>query len=77
MIVFVGLSVVAYRGIGAEFIWPDIPWLTQTGSLWFGSISFAVELLFIRRMLNSSTLMPKLDLILKQNEELKNESQVY
>jgi PAS domain S-box-containing protein len=65
MIVFVALTVVAYRGIGAEFIWPDIPWLTQTGSLWFGSISFAVELLFIRRMLNASTLMPKFDVILQ------------
>ena len=50
MIVFVALSVVAYRGIGAEFIWPGTPWLTQAGSLWFGSISLAVELLFIRRM---------------------------
>jgi PAS domain S-box-containing protein len=65
MIVFVALSVVAYRGIGAEFIWPGIPWLTQAGSLWFGSISFAVELLFIRRMLNASTLMPKFDVILQ------------
>jgi PAS domain S-box-containing protein len=65
MIVFVALSVVAYRGIGAEFIWPGTPWLTQAGSLWFGSISLAVELLFIRRMLNASTLMPKFDVILQ------------
>ena len=65
MIVFVALSVIAYRGIGAEFIWPGIPWLTQSGSLWFGSISLAVELLFIRRMLNASALMPKFDVILK------------
>jgi PAS domain S-box-containing protein len=65
MIVLVGLSVIAYRGLGAEYIWQNTPWLTQTGPLLFGTLTLGVELLFIRRMLETLTLLPKLDPVLK------------
>ena len=64
--IILGVLVVwSYRGVGAESIWPDTPWLTQTGALWFGAIAFVVELTFIRRILHTSILLPKLDNVLK------------
>ncbi len=65
MIVLVALSVIAYRGLGAEYIWQNTPWLTQTGSLLFGTLTLGVQLMFIRRMLQTSTLLPKLDPVVK------------
>jgi PAS domain S-box-containing protein len=59
------LAVWSYRGVGAESIWPNTPWLTQTGALWFGAFAFVVELTFIRRILHTPLLLPKLDNVLK------------
>ncbi|MEN9897055.1 MAG: hypothetical protein RLZZ66_704 [Pseudomonadota bacterium] len=65
MIILVALSVITYRGLGAEYVWLNTPWLTQTGSLLFGTLTLGVELLFIRRMLYTATLLPRLDYFLK------------
>ena len=65
MIVLFAMAVIAHRGLGAEYIWQQIPWLTQTGSLLFGTLTIAVELLFIRRMLQAPILLPTLDPIFK------------
>ena len=64
-IIFSVLILLSYRGIGAESIWFDIPWLTQTSTLWFGAFAFVMKLIFIRYILNTSILLPKLDDVLK------------
>jgi len=64
-IIFSVLIFLSYRGIGAESIWFDIPWLTQTSTLWFGAFAFVMKLIFIRYILNTSILLPKLDDVLK------------
>lgn len=65
MIVLFAMGVIAHRGLGSEYIWQQIPWLTQTGSLLFGTLTIAVELLFIRRMLQAPILLPTMDPIFK------------
>jgi PAS domain S-box-containing protein len=65
MIVLFAMGVIAHRGLGSEYIWQQIPWLTQTGSLLFGTLTIAVELLFIRRMLQAPILLPTMDCIFK------------
>lgn len=65
MIFFLALTFLANRGLGAEYIWTNLPWLTQRGSLFFGSFYLANQLLFVRRILNTQKLIPSLDLILK------------
>ena len=65
MVVLVAISIIAFRGLGAEYVWQNTPWLTQTGSLLFGTLTLGVELLFIRRILQTPILIPKLDLIVK------------
>ncbi len=65
MIVFIGLTFLANRGLGAEYIWPNLPWLSQRGSLIFGSFYLVAQLLFVYRILNIRKLIPRLDLIVK------------
>jgi len=65
MIFFLGLCFLANRGLGAEYIWPNLPWITQRGSLIFGSFYLVANLLFVSRILNTKKLIPKLDLIVK------------
>ncbi len=65
MIVFIALVFIAYRGIGAEFIWPNFPFLTQTGTLNFGALTLTAHLLFINRLLDTKKLLPRFDLIVK------------
>ncbi len=65
MIFFIALTFLANRGLGTEYIWTNVPWLTQRGSLIFGSFYLAAQLLFVRRILNTKKLIPRLDLIIK------------
>jgi PAS domain S-box-containing protein len=65
MIFFIALTFLANRGLGSEYIWINVPWLAQRGSLIFGSFYLATQLLFVRRILNTKKLIPGLDLILK------------
>ncbi len=65
MIFFTALVCLTNQGLGAEFIWPNVPWLTQMGSLCFGAFTLASHLLFIRRILDTQRLMPRLDPMFK------------
>ncbi len=66
MIFFTAFVFIANRGLGAEFIWPNIPFLTQIGSLGFGSFTLAAHLLFISRLLNIQRCMPRFNWIVKR-----------
>ena len=66
MIFFTACAFIANRGLGAEFIWPNSPFLTQTGSLGFGSFTLAAHLLFISRLLNIQRCMPRFNWIVKR-----------
>jgi len=66
MIFFTACVFIANRGLGAEFIWPNSPFLTQTGSLGFGSFTLAAHLLFISRLLNIQRCMPRFNWIVKR-----------
>ncbi|HCT99799.1 MAG TPA: hypothetical protein DF614_07020, partial [Methylococcaceae bacterium] len=61
MTLFIALTLTAYRGLGAEFLWPHFPQLTQVGALFFGSLTLATKLAFMRRMLSMKWTMPRLD----------------
>ena len=65
MIIFIALVFIAYRGLGAEFTWPNFPYLTQTGVLDFGAITLTAHLLFINRLLDTQRIIPRFDLIFK------------
>jgi PAS domain S-box-containing protein len=65
MIFFMGLAFIASRGFGAEYVWPNIPWLTERGTLIFGLCYFVFQLLFICRVLLIQQLIPRFYLIAK------------
>ncbi len=65
MIIFVALAFIGNRGFGHEFLWHDLPWLSQIAPLSFGSIALVSQLFFVRRMLDTPILVPKIDYILK------------
>ncbi len=65
MIFFMALSFIVSRGLGATYVWPHTPWLTERGLLIFASLFFVSQLLFIYRVLKLQQLMPRLGLIAK------------
>ncbi len=65
MVFFMGLAFIASRGFGAEYVWPNIPWLTERGTLIFGFFYFVFQLLFICRVLHIQQLIPRFYLIAK------------
>jgi two-component system, sensor histidine kinase LadS len=65
MIFFTACTFIANRGLGAELIWPNFPFLTQIGSLGFGSFALAGHLLFISRLLHFKQQLPRLNLFIK------------
>ncbi len=65
MIIFVALSFIGNRGFGSEFLWQDLTWLNRIAPLAFGSIALTSQLFFVRRMLDTPILVPKIDRILK------------
>jgi len=65
IIFFSIFSYLAYRGLGAEYLWPNVIWLTQKGLLIFGSYYFVSQLWFVCRILNTQQVIPKFDLVAK------------
>ena len=65
MIFFTACTFIANRGLGAELIRPNFPFLTQIGSLGFGSFALAGHLLFISRLLHFKQHLPRLNLFIK------------
>ncbi|MEI6747062.1 MAG: 7TM-DISM domain-containing protein [Methylococcaceae bacterium] len=66
MIIFVALTMIANRGFGSEFLWHSSPWLTRIlPPLSFGALALVSQLFFIRRILDTPTLAPKIDDALK------------
>ncbi|MDD5214439.1 MAG: diguanylate cyclase [Methylococcales bacterium] len=64
-VIFGVLSHICVSGIGSEFIFGDNPFLAKSGTGISVSLSFIMLLLFARRMLDTETLMPKLDNCIK------------
>lgn len=65
MIIFVALSFIGNRGFGSEFLWHDLTWLNRIAPLAFGSLALTSQLFFVRRMLDTPILVPKIDYVLK------------
>jgi signal transduction histidine kinase/CheY-like chemotaxis protein len=65
MIVFVALVLIANRGFGSEFLWHNLTLINRIAPLSFGSIAMVLQLFFIRRMLVTPILVPKIDGVLK------------
>ena len=65
MVFLIACGFLANKGLGAEFIWPNCPWLTQRGSLGFGAFTLSAILLFIRGILSTQKQMPKVDWMIK------------
>ncbi|MEI6145986.1 MAG: 7TM-DISM domain-containing protein [Methylococcales bacterium] len=66
MIFFTACTFIANRGLGAELIWPNFPFLTQIGSLGFGSFALVGHLLFMSRLLNIKQHMPKISWVVNR-----------
>lgn len=64
IVFFLALAFFSFRGLGSEFIWQNSPWLTQKGSLIFGSLSAIAQILFLQHILNTRTLTPRLNSLL-------------
>lgn len=64
-VIFGVFSHICVSGIGSEFIFGDNPFLAKIGTNVGVSLSVCMLLLFARRMLDTATLMPKLDNCIK------------
>lgn len=61
---FVALTAIALasqNGLAKEFLWPDSTLWSETSTMTIFSLVFAITLLFMRRMLNTSMLIAKFD----------------
>ena len=65
MVLFVALTVLALRGLGSEFIWKNYPFLTQYGTISFGALATAFQLLFLQQVFNKVIVRLNFDLIVK------------
>ena len=65
MIFFLAMTFFASRGFGSEFLWHDSTWLTRIAPLSFGSIAMVFQLFFVRQILDTRHLAPKVDDALK------------
>lgn len=63
--VFSALTLATFVGVGAEYIWGGVPFLTKMGTNVFLSIALTAFLLFTRRMLSTAERLPVLDRLLK------------
>lgn len=59
------LTISASNGWGKEFIWPGTTLWSDIAISVFGSLTLAALLLFMRRMLNTREVMPRLDRLIK------------
>ena len=65
MIFFTALTLFANKGLGREFLWHDLAWLTRIAPLSFASFAMVSQVVFLRRMLDTFKLAPKIDCVLK------------
>ncbi|TGK96036.1 serine/threonine protein phosphatase [Leptospira brenneri] len=59
------LSIASYNGIASEYLWKNSPWLDQYSINLLISLVLILFLIFMRNLLNTDTLVPKLDFICK------------
>lgn len=64
MVIFIALTVIAYKGLGSECIWQNYPILTQIGPMCFGAIASSLQLLFLRQFFNKISLSLSVDRII-------------
>ena len=57
----IAMSFMSFRGLGTELFWQDSPEFTKVGTLLFSSFAAIAQLFFIRRILDTRTLMPRFD----------------
>ncbi|TGL23985.1 serine/threonine protein phosphatase [Leptospira yanagawae] len=62
LVVFsIAISIAAYNGIASEYIWKNSPWLDQYAINLFISIVLILFLIFMRNLLQTKKILPKLD----------------
>ncbi len=61
IIVSIAMSFMSFRGLGTELIWQDSPEFTKVGTLLFSSFAAIAQLFFIRRILDTRTLIPRFE----------------
>ena len=60
----IAMSFMSFRGLGTELFWQDSPEFTKVGTLLFSSFAAIAQLFFIRRILDTRTLMPRFELMM-------------
>ncbi|TGM02161.1 7TM diverse intracellular signaling domain-containing protein [Leptospira jelokensis] len=62
LVVFsIAITIAAYNGIASEYIWKNSPWLDQYAINLFISLVLILFLLFMRNLLQTKKILPKLD----------------
>lgn len=61
----IALTMAAFNGLAYEFLWDNSPEVSTAVTFTGPSVAMIALLLFTRRMLNTATLMPRLDIGLK------------
>lgn len=61
IIVSIAMSFMSFRGLGTELFWQDSPEFTKVGTLLFSSFAAIAQLFFIRRILDTRTLIPRFE----------------
>lgn len=59
------LSLIPLIGLDNQLLWGDMPFLTKVSSMCSGSLGLAILPLFMKRILNTATVAPKMDRLLK------------
>jgi signal transduction histidine kinase len=62
---FTALTISASDGWGKEFLWPETTWWSDIAVSVLGSLTLAALLLFMRRMLNTREVIPRVDRAIK------------
>jgi signal transduction histidine kinase len=58
------LTIGAHTGLAKEFLWPDTTWWSNAALNVCGSVTLMALLLFMRRLLSTATLMPRVDRVI-------------
>jgi hypothetical protein len=61
----IALTMAAFNGLAYEFLWTNSPAASTAVTFTGPSVAMLTLLLFTRRMLNTATLMPRIDIVLK------------
>lgn len=62
---FAALTISASNGLGKEFLWPATAWWSNIAVSICGALTYAMLLLFMRRILNTRELVPRLDRLIR------------